>query len=108
SFKDRVIALRREMWLRAAAAHFFRHAGAVVTHFQNDLITAPFGPQNDAALPRGGGDERLLARRSVRVVCLVTEANALLKRGVARIEKQVLDRLLNVRQVSGYQARFLG
>src|SRR5262249_54236540 len=96
-----VIAFGREVRLRTAAANLVRHADAVVLHFENRRALSSSRAQHHSATPAGRGDQglailsaRLTSERRPR---LVTEMIAHLERGITGVEKQVLERLLQVR-----------
>ena len=84
-------------------ADLFGHADAVVLQLQNGMVPVPPRAHRHGPLPGGSIDESVPAPCSVedrRLVGLVAEVDAHLEGGVAGIEEQILNGLLQMRQVA--------
>ena len=103
ALENGVVALGREMRLRAMPADLFGHADAVVLQLQNGMVPVPPRAHCHGPLPGGSIDESVPAAALVqdrRLVGLVAEVDAHLEGGVAGIEEQILNGLLQMRQVA--------
>src|SRR5580704_17829418 len=94
---DGVVAFRREMGLRAAPADLLAHSDAVVLDLQDRPTILAARPQNDAASPGSGRDQRLAPLWRLQGFLTsgrLAQAASHLKGCIAGIKNQVFDRLL--------------